>query len=92
VSTCVILPAYLDAEAAEALIPTLRARLAAGAGIALDASAVRRVGTPAVQVLISAATSALAVGQAFGVTSASDEFAASLEDLGLSEHLALWRP
>jgi anti-anti-sigma regulatory factor len=88
VSTSVILPAYLDAEAAEALIPALRARLADGAGVALDASAVRRVGTPALQVLLSAATSARAAGQAFGVTAASDEFAASLKDLGLSEHFA----
>ena len=84
----VALPDIFDLHAAESLHPALCARLASGGPVVVDAAAVARVGTPGVQLLITAQRAAQARGVAFAVRAPSAVFAAAVRDLGADVLLA----
>lgn len=76
------LPAVLDLGAAA----ELKERLLAFAGVSrlsIDCSAVERVGTPAIQVLLAASRSAAAEGRSVELNAASPVLREALTDLGL---------
>lgn len=82
------LPPILDALAADELLAVLRER--AGSGAALDAAAVERVSTNAVQVLIAAASEGAPDGGRFRLRHPSPALAAGFADLGLADFLDSW--
>lgn len=84
------LPAILDPVAAAPLADGLRAALGAGSGLTIDASAVERLSTPAVQVLLAAARSCEQADRPFRIRRPTDAFAAALTDLGLAGRMAEW--
>jgi len=59
--------------------------MAACRAIAVDAGAVARVGTPALQVLLAGYLSSRAEGISFRIASASDALRSAFEDVGLLE-------
>ncbi|MBI1199861.1 MAG: STAS domain-containing protein [Phenylobacterium sp.] len=73
----------LDMNAAGPLTASLRA--ARGAPVALDASAVRRVGGQCLQVLLSAQATWAADGKPFEIVSPSPEFAEGLALMGAAD-------
>ena len=84
-----VLPAILDITRAQDLHATMIARVKGGA-VVVDASAVERVSTPCIQVLLAAARSAEQVGTSFRISNASEALVAALADLGLSEEFKNW--
>ena len=79
-----ILPATLDRLAAESLCRTVQDRLLTGQKLRLDGSAVERVSTACVQVLLAASRSATAREVPFTVISPSAALTEALADLGLA--------
>jgi chemotaxis protein CheX len=73
----------LDMNAAAPLTAELRA--ARGAPLALDASAVRRVGGQCLQVLLTAQATWAADGHAFEITTPSPEFAEGVALMGAAD-------
>jgi chemotaxis protein CheX len=82
-------PATLDLTAARELRERLVAMLA-GNGIVLDMSAVDRMSTPCMQVLLAAGRSADAAKVSFQIVDASDAFRAAVADLGLETQFCNW--
>ncbi len=82
------LPAVLDLPAAEPFCRSLRDALMLEA-LNLDGSAVERVTTPCLQLLISASMSAAAQGVAFRIVAPSPALSAAVADLGLGGLLHL---
>ncbi len=82
------LPAVLDLGAAEAFCQSLRDALVLE-GLDLDGSAVERVTTPCLQLLLSASMSAAAQGVAFRINAPSPALCAAIAELGLGELLPL---
>lgn len=82
------LPAVLDLPAAEPFCRSLRDALMLEA-LDLDGSAVERVTTPCLQLLISASMSAAAQGVAFRISAPSPALRAAVADLGLGDLLHL---
>jgi anti-anti-sigma regulatory factor len=72
-----------DIAACAPLHTMLLERLAAGDSLALDASAVERVSTAGVQLLLSAAQSFISEGRAFQLNAPSQPLLQAVEDLGL---------
>jgi anti-anti-sigma regulatory factor len=83
------LPAILDITKASELRGHLVERLNCGA-VRVNASAVDRVSTPCIQVLLAAARSADAAGTPFRIASASEALRAALADLGLQAEFENW--
>ena len=83
------LPSGLDLTGAQFLRDTLVAQLTDGS-LLLDASAVERMSTPCVQVLLAAARAADLAGSPFQVRDASEVFQAALADLGLKAEFNKW--
>ena len=83
------LPSVLDLTGAQSLRDTLVALLGDGS-LLLDASAVERMSTPCVQVLLAAARAADLAGSPFQVLDASEVFQAALADLGLQDEFKKW--
>jgi chemotaxis protein CheX len=81
------LPEVLDLTAAAPLAQSLLSRR--GAGLTVDASRVRRVGTPCLQVLLAAAATWKAEGVEFRVTKPTEEFleGGRLLGIGLDEDM-----
>lgn len=77
------LPAVLDLTAASRLHEQILAL--DGRNIAVDASAVSRVGAQCIQVLLSAAQSWRSAGHAFSVDQSSEAFAKALQLLGITD-------
>jgi anti-anti-sigma regulatory factor len=86
----VVLPAFLDAEAAIDVARALREAHADGAPVRLNAAEVRRVATPAIQVLLAAGRSAQAAGRAFCIDQPTRDVVTAFEDLGLLDELNSW--
>lgn len=82
-------PATLDLTAARDLRERLTTMLA-GSGVALDMSAVERMSTPCMQVLLAAGRSADAAKVSFQIVDASDAFRAAVADLGLETQFSNW--
>lgn len=83
------LPQMLDLTEAQGLRDRMKVLLGKGT-IVLDASAVDRMSTPCVQVLLATARAANSAGTAFKVVNASDAFQAALADLGLQSEFSNW--
>lgn len=83
------LPVILDITLAQELRGHLLERLGAGAVI-MDASAVDRVSTPCIQVLLAAGRSAAESGTPFRIAGPSEAFAAALADLGVEAEFRKW--
>jgi chemotaxis protein CheX len=82
-------PATLDLTAARDLRERLVAMLS-GRDVVLDASAVERMSTPCMQVLLAAGRSADAAKVSFQIVDASDAFRAAVADLGLEKPFCNW--
>ena len=83
------LPQVLDLTQAQNLRDTMLARLSDGR-LVLDASAVERMSTPCVQVLLATGRAADLVGSAFQIVNASDVFRTAIADLGLHAEFKNW--
>ena len=83
------LPAILDITKAKELRGHMVERLNCGA-VLVDASAVDRVSTPCIQVLLAAARSADCAGTSFRIANASEPLRAALADLGLQAEFENW--
>jgi anti-anti-sigma regulatory factor len=81
------LPAVLDALAADELLDSLRRCVGA---LTLDAGAVERVSTNAVQVLIAASREGAPAAPRFRLRNPSSALVAGFAELGLAEHLESW--
>lgn len=84
------LPAQLDIAALQGLKEELLAAAALEGDLAIDASQVERVGTPAVQLLLAAARAFSGSGRRFALRSASGTLSAAFADLGLAAELREW--
>lgn len=82
-------PATLDLTAARDLRERLIAMLS-GNAVVLDMSAVERMSTPCMQVLLAAGRSADAAKVSFQIVDASDAFRAAVADLGLETQFCNW--
>jgi chemotaxis protein CheX len=83
------LPQVLDLTRAQNLRDTMAARLSGGP-LVLDASAVERMSTPCVQVLLAAGRAADLAGSTFQFINASDVFRTALTDLGIEAEFKNW--
>ncbi|MBV9561027.1 MAG: STAS domain-containing protein [Bradyrhizobium sp.] len=83
------LPEMLDLAQAESLRKGML-NLLQRRDILLDASAVQRMSTPCVQILLAAGRSAQAVQKPYKITNASDVFRAAIADLGLQSEFSNW--
>jgi anti-anti-sigma regulatory factor len=83
------MPASLDLTSARELRERLVAMLP-GNGVVLDMSAVERMSTPCMQVLLAAGRSAEAAKVSFQIVDASDAFRAAVADLGLETQFCNW--
>lgn len=82
-------PATLDLTAARDLRERLIAMLS-GNGVVLDMSAVDRMSTPCMQILLAAGRSADAAEVSFQIVDASDAFRSAVADLGLETQFSNW--
>jgi chemotaxis protein CheX len=85
----IALPPVLDQRVLEVLSPALERALAQG-GVALDSSAVERVTTPGLQVLIAAGNAAAKAAKPFTLAAPSPALTAAIATLGLEPHFARW--
>jgi chemotaxis protein CheX len=83
------LPQVLDLTQAQNLRDAMMARLSDGQ-LVLDASAVERMSTPCVQVLLATGRAADLAGSVFQIVDASDVFRTALADLGLHAEFKNW--
>lgn len=88
-STAHVLPHSLDLTQARDLQQQMLALLDGGA-VVLDASAVERMSTPCMQVVLAAGLAADAATLSFRIDSASDAFRVAVADLGLQQHFINW--
>ncbi|MEL3889991.1 STAS domain-containing protein [Ferrovibrio sp. MS7] len=84
------LAATMDLRAAEPLLQTMQEAISAGGKLVVDASAVDRLSTPCVQVLIAALQQLEQNQAAFVIKSPSDAFVSAFDDLGLFSFLMKW--
>lgn len=84
------LPARLDLPAAAPLAAALLARR--GAALRLDASACRSIGTPGLQVLLSAAATWRAAGEALVITGFTEDCLSQLAQFGLGRRICAAPP
>lgn len=86
----VSLPAVVDLLHASVLKTQLERGLASGQGLTIDGSAVKRIGSPALQVLLAGANAfAKAGGPGLQIENASAEFLETVSTLGLADALRL---
>jgi anti-anti-sigma regulatory factor len=83
------LPEMLDLAQAESLHNSML-NLSQQRDVLLDASAVERMSTPCLQILLAAGRSAQAVQKSFKIINASDVFRAAIADLGLQTEFSNW--
>ena len=86
----VSLPPILDMPAAIELKAALEAALAGGSAVQIEAGDVQRVATPALQVLIAAATSFGERGTSFAFGACAPAFTDAVSTLGLGMALGIW--
>jgi len=84
------LAATMDIRAAEPLLHSVQEVLASGSKVTVDASAVDRLSTPCVQVLISGIQQMEQSSIPFVIKSPSDAFVSAFDDLGLFSYLMKW--
>lgn len=81
------LPPSLELAAAEPLCRKLQDKIHAGRPILLVGSAVERISTPCLQILVAASKSARARGVSFALRAPSKALLDALVDLGLQQAL-----
>jgi anti-anti-sigma regulatory factor len=87
---CLALPAVADLVQAGPLKVQLEHYLAAGAGVRVDASAVQRISSPCLQVLVAGVTGfTKAGGPSLTISNPSAEFLETVTALGLTDALRL---
>jgi anti-anti-sigma regulatory factor len=87
---CVAMPAVADLVQAGPLKAEIERRLSAGVGLELDASAVQRISSPCLQVLVAGvAAFAAAGGPSLVITKPSAAFVETASALGLAGALRL---
>lgn len=84
-----VLASILDLTAAEPLHRQLLAAARSGRPVLLDGTAVERVSTAVVQVLLAAASEAHGRGVSFDLRTPSPELKSALIDLGVASQLGL---
>lgn len=84
------LVASMDLRTAEPLLHSFHEIMATGGKVVIDASAVERLSTPCVQILLSAAQHMEQHGIPFVVKAPSDAFVSAFDDLGLFSFLMKW--
>jgi anti-anti-sigma regulatory factor len=90
IGDCVVLPAVADLTQAGPLKQKLELALASGNGLSVDASAVQRISSPCLQVLVAGVSSfAKAGGAALVIENPSEAFRETISVLGLSNALRL---
>lgn len=89
-ATQLALVASMDLRTAEPLLHSFHEIMAAGGKVVIDASAVERLSTPCVQILLSAAQHMEQHSIPFVVKSPSDAFVSAFDDLGLFSFLMKW--
>jgi anti-anti-sigma regulatory factor len=87
-----VLPAVLDLANATFLQQLLVDHCEQGGAVVLDGSAVERVSTACLQVLVAAAKAAQSHGRAFTLAAASHTLASAINDLALDRHLPVGSP
>ena len=80
----------LDIAASEALREQFVDIMSKDRAAAVDASAVKRISTPCIQVIIAAGIESERRGQKLTIGKASPAFNEAFENLGLSEFLSQW--
>ncbi len=80
----------LDLASAEGLKDEFLSGLGAGEALTIDASAVERISTAAIQTLIAGAAALKSAGVGFNLSSPSEAFVKAFQDLGLTECLNQW--
>ncbi|NVJ97629.1 MAG: STAS domain-containing protein [Alphaproteobacteria bacterium] len=85
-----VLTEILDISAGDPLKAEMCEQLAKKETLTVNASRVRKISTPCVQVLIAAGIEAERLGLAFHITRPSSVFSDSFQNLGLSEYLDQW--
>ena len=83
------LPQILDFAHAQSLRDMVMALLPTGA-LTLDASAVDRMSTPCVQLLLATGRAAGSAATSFRITHASAAFRMAVADLGLEADFSMW--
>lgn len=86
----VALPPVMDMAAATELKATLEAALVAGNAVRIEAGDVQRVATPALQVLVAAATSFGERGTGFAFGDCAPALTEAVGALGLGMSLGVW--
>lgn len=90
VSDCVALPAVADLTEAGPLKTRLEQALALGSGLTVDASAVQRISSPCLQVLVAGVNAfAKAGGPSLVISKPSEAFQETVSVLGLMNALEL---
>lgn len=87
----IALPAALDTAAAATLRDTLISAVEEGTGsVVLEAEAVTRIGTPCVQVLLSAGRTLEEGGRRLALRNTAAPLKRAFADMGLANHLQRW--
>ncbi len=89
-STPIQLPAQFDLSVLSQLKDELASAFAARDGVILNATAVERVGTPAIQLLLAAGKEFSADEQPFSLRAPSPALIAAFDDLGLGGQVRKW--
>jgi anti-anti-sigma regulatory factor len=84
------LPAQLEMAALPAIKEELAAAATSAATLLIDGSAVERVGTPAIQLLLAAAKAFSGEGRRFALEAPSQTLSSALDDLGLGVDAGQW--
>ena len=82
------LPEVVDRTVATGLALELSDALGGGPGVVIEASKVRQIGQCGLQLLVSAAVTAVRREQAFSVEQPSEAFAGAVRIAGLQRHLS----
>ena len=89
-ATQLSLVASMDLRAADPLLHSFHEIMGQGGRVVIDASAVDRLSTPCVQILLSAVQHMEQHGMSFVIKSPSDAFVTAFDDLGLFSYLMKW--
>lgn len=84
------LVASMDLRAADPLLHSFHEIMGQGGRVVIDASAVDRLSTPCVQILLSAVQHMEQHDIPFVIRSPSDAFVTAFDDLGLFSYLMKW--
>lgn len=91
VASALNVPEVVDIKNVEAFLSSVRDAMANSNDIELDCSKVERMTTPGIQVILSAAKTAVEKGGKITLKDPSENMTVIFNDLGLSEQLQEWK-